>query len=445
MGVVLQQSGESPAAARHFAGADTGSKPRGQHGHPVVSTDRKRPRVLLLGGDADFNLGDHAIQLSLCQAMTSACPQLRVTVVSALPPHHIADRQLPGADTVLPRGPRGLPAQIRAAAGHDAVVIGGGGLLQDDDSRIKLPYWALRLLLMRLFNSTLIAVSVGAGPLQRLESRWWARLGARVLGELSVRDHYARQWMEQALGRPVAVVPDPAFMLSPAPSREGERVVRQLGISPSTPLIGVSLRGWYHQRGGFVPHRLRARFGRQRRQGGDAAMALWLTEMEQGLQRLASLFGARLLFMPSYPLAHEGDLEVCRTLAARMVDHTASVAVIRDPRLYKAVCGRLLLMISARMHPLILAAGMGVPIVGLGYNGKFQGLFDMLGITQRVIPLDDFRDQRACAQDLVRMAITAVEEDRDLAVRSSRLAGQTRAAVASMLYGLRTVMEETGT
>ena len=59
-----------------------------------------------------------------------------------------------------------------------------------------------------------------------------------------------------------------------------------------------------------------------------------------------------------------------------------------DPRLYKALLGQAALVVSSRMHPLILAAGMGVPFVGLSYNGKFDGLYDRLGLAARPLPLD---------------------------------------------------------
>lgn len=48
-------------------------------------------------------------------------------------------------------------------------------------------------------------------------------------------------------------------------------------------------------------------------------------------------------------------------------------------------------MVSARMHPLILAAGSGTPIVGMAYNGKFCGWFGMLGLPDRYLWLRDFK------------------------------------------------------
>jgi polysaccharide pyruvyl transferase WcaK-like protein len=44
-------------------------------------------------------------------------------------------------------------------------------------------------------------------------------------------------------------------------------------------------------------------------------------------------------------------------------------------------------MVGARMHPLIFAASMGVPVVGLAYNGKFEGAFRLLGLHHQLLDL----------------------------------------------------------
>ncbi|WP_290650300.1 polysaccharide pyruvyl transferase family protein, partial [Aquisalimonas sp.] len=308
---------------------------------------------------------------------------------------------------------------------------GGGGLFQDDDSRIKMPYWALRLLLLRHSNSELSAISLGAGPLHRRLSRFCARRAYHAMDGLSVRDEFAREWMEIAVGQPVPVVPDPAFLLPPAPERDADRLLAELGIPPGTPLIGVALRRWFHPRGGLIPHRLRVAMGLDRGQGG-AEMHRWLEQMRRALKLLSDELGARVLLLPSYPAPHEGDLAVCRELAARLPETEPRVAVVRNPRQYKALCGRLQLMISARMHPLILAAGMGVPLVGLGYNGKFDGLFRMLGLPPQVIPLDAFR-QGTCVARLVATAQEAMQWDGDLAARCEELALRTQAGVHALI------------
>jgi polysaccharide pyruvyl transferase WcaK-like protein len=373
-------------------------------------------KLLIVGGDADSNVGDTAILVALARCVAAERPEMELTIVS--------DRRdwnglLPDAATVIPRGPRGLPALLRAAAGHDLVLVGGGGLFQDDDSRVKMPYWAARIAMLRVLNPNIAGHALGAGPLEHAESRRCARLACDSLRRVSVRDRFAQRWLQRCMREPLTVVPDSAFMLEPAPAEEARSFVRALGLSPDRPLIGVAVRRWFHRRGGFLPHRLRAAAGMDRGDG-DTEMTRLIAEIATSLRSIARRMDASVLLMPSYHAAHEGDMQSCQRLLSQLGGVEAKVASISDPRLYKAVAGQTKLMISARMHPLILAAGMGVPIVALAYNGKFDGLLDLLNLGPASIWLEEFR-QDGRAAEIERLAAAALNHPQDLQHRAARL------------------------
>lgn len=406
----------NPVAPRRLASFDARS-----HGR----------RVLLLGGDSDWNLGDQAIQSAVCHALSRADPDVHITVTSDLPWSEVAARNLPNVVGAVPLRPSGIGALLARAARQDLVLLSGGGLFQDDDSRVKMPYWALRLALLRRACRRIRGLSVGAGPLERRESRYWSRRAVASMDALSVRDPFAAMWMTRSIGRPVTLVPDPAFLVDPAPRREADALLRSHGIAPDAPLIGVAMRRWFHPRGGFLPARWRFRLGVADR-GLSPAMLHCLDQLAAALAQLSDELGARVVFLPTYPLPEEGDVAVCEALAARQPAGERRVVILRDPSLYKAVVGRLTLMISGRMHPLILAAGMGVPGVGLAYNGKFHGLYRMLGTPPAVVPLERFRHGDG-GQAVVTMAHEALRRDADLANRAQGLSRQVRHAIEANL------------
>jgi polysaccharide pyruvyl transferase WcaK-like protein len=220
-------------------------------------------------------------------------------------------------------------------------------------------------------------------------------------------------------------------MLTPAPADEATAFVRSLGLTPGRRIIGVALRGWFHRRGGFLPHKLRSGLKLNRGEG-DLEMTRFLARLADVLRSLARREDAAILFMPTYTLSHEGDVAVCRKLELALGDVESRLALIDDPGLYKAVAGKLTLMVSARMHPLIFAASMGVPIVGLAYNRKFEGLFDLLGLPRRFLWLDELasgpHDDR-----LEQLAISAIEDSTDLRARSAALAEAVSRRTAALL------------
>jgi polysaccharide pyruvyl transferase WcaK-like protein len=345
-------------------------------------------RILLLGGDADHNVGDRAIALALTQCIVSHHPSTRVSIVSSRgtgPP-------IQGVSQTIPRGASGLAGLRRTAVSADRILVAGGGLFQDDDSRAKMPYWAARISMLRKLNPNIAGHSIGAGPLKHVESRAAAGIACAAFTTISVRDRFAQEALSACTSRQIDVVPDPAFMLEAAPGRSALEFLQSIDLIPGRPLIVASIRRWFHSRGGFVPNVLKARAGIAIPRD-NVRSELMLDVLAESLTHLAQRLEAAVLLLPSYNVAHEGDDVVCEALARRLDSIAVRLARIADPQLYKAVLGHASLIISSRMHPLILGAGMGVPLVGLSYNDKFQGMFDQLGTPARVLRLEDFPDQ----------------------------------------------------
>jgi len=347
-------------------------------------------QILILAGDADGNLGDHAIVRSMCRALRANDPDLTPVVVSARPEAMTAAT---GAE-VIPRGPWGLPALIRAARRSDAVLVGGGGLFQDDDSLIKMPYWALRVALARLCCPRVFGYALGVGPLRAGVSRGFARLAFGCMREVTVRDPEAQRTAQPLTRKTVRVVPDPALLLEPVPAETAAAWLREHGVPlDGRPLVGVALRRWFPPRHRIVPNRISARF---RRRPGDDSGSERLTDLvARVLDRVADSRGAHVLFLPTYTLSHEGDDRICRSVGAKMSSPAWTVLSIDDPALYKGVTGHLAVLLGGRMHPAIFASAMGIPCVGLAYNPKFNGFFELLGRREHVLDVDSFvREER---------------------------------------------------
>lgn len=388
-------------------------------------------RILLLGGDAAFNVGDRAILTAVVRCLSLHDPSAELSVAG----HPAIHATLPGVARVIPHGPGGLRALLAAAAAADRILLAGGGLFQDDDSRVKMPYWAARIALLRSCNARIAALAIGAGPLRHTESRAAARLACAALTHVSVRDRFARDALAACTSRPIEVVPDPAFMLDPVPPETAREFLRRLGTTADRPMIAVTMRRWYHERGGFLPNALRFRLGFEPRRDHARFEAL-LGVVARSLDQLRQRLGASVVLLPGYNAEHDGDDAACEALRWRLAGAHVHIARVADPRLYKALLGQARLVIAARMHPLILAAGMGVPFVGLSYNGKFDGLYDRLGLAERSLPLDLCPDGWGVTT-LVAAAEAALESSVDLRQRAEVLAASVRAHALALAFETR--------
>lgn len=388
------------------------------------------PRILILAGDVDGNLGDHAILQASCACLRDACPGVEITVVSDQPERSRRDF---GAAAV-PRGPRGLPALARAAAGSDLVLCGGGGLFQDDDSLVKMPYWALRLAAARLLAPRVAGYALGVGPLDAALSRWSARLAFACMARVSVRDERARSVALPLAGRPVELVPDPALALVPAGTAAARACLRAAGVPGNRRLIGVAPRRWFPQRRRIVPSRLRGGLGLRDEHAGAEGRRL-VRLLAAALDRLAAELQAHILFLPTYRLAHEADDRVAEATARELKAASSTVLRLADAPLYKAVCGELDLLIAGRMHPAILAAPLGTPLLGLGYNPKFDGFFALLGRGDQVLPVAELvqaGDAGLLAERALRALAAGPVPPERIAALLERLASFNRELAASL-------------
>ena len=154
------------------------------------------------------------------------------------------------------------------------------------------------------------------------------------------------------------------------------------------PLIGVALRQWFHQRRSWLPHKYAFKLGLNRTRGQEQCNRM-IDMVANALNALSAQTGAFFVFLPTYNVKHENDAVICQRTMQKMPASNAAIIDIADPQLYQAVLGNMRLMLTARMHPAILAAGMGVPAIGLAYNQKFKGFFSLLECEDAVIPLDD--------------------------------------------------------
>lgn len=379
--------------------------------------------IVILNGDADGNLGDRAILEATCGLLREQLGNFRIVVVSRLA-ELWRDRQ----DVVaLSPGVRGLPALCRAVRQSDLVLVGGGGLFQDDDSLVKMPYWAVRVALARVLNRRVVGYALGVGPLTHRVSRVFARLAFACMDVISVRDDAAREVAQPLTDKRVRVVPDPALALVPSLAIRAREALGAAGVPlDGRPLVGVAPRRWFPPRARLVPHRFARRVGLPDPQDSPEGRQL-VRLLAQVLDRIVQRHDAHVVFMPSYRVKREGDDRLAAAVAEAMRTRESSTLVTLDePALYKACCGLLTVLIGGRMHPAILAAAMGTPVIGLAYNPKFGGLFQLLGMPDSCLDVEHFV-RSGCAERVMDLV--------DAGMRGQRLGSEPVASLIRRIYG----------
>jgi polysaccharide pyruvyl transferase WcaK-like protein len=242
---------------------------------------------------------------------------------------------------------------------------------------------------------------------------------------VSTRDEPGRVLAEALTSKPVSLVPDPALLLSSAPPHEADALLTSAGLSSAAyPLIGVAVRRSFHQYPSLIPHKYATRF-KLRRIPGQESCDRMITLLAAVLDRVSSREQATVLCLPTYNAPHEADDQICLRVMEKMRTERKALIRVRDPRLYKGVATRLSVMLGGRMHPTILSASVGTPIVGLSYNQKFRGFFDLIGRGDKVIDVQDFVSQELTHQ-LETLLTKAIREGSNTPPSLSSLGEKTR-------------------
>jgi len=253
-----------------------------------------------------------------------------------------------------------------------------------------MPYWALRVALMRLFCRRLIGYSLGVGPLRTALSRVFAGLAFSLMEQVTVRDRLAQALSQRLTSKPVRVIPDPALLIKPEAAHDVQAFLALQGVPlHGRPLIGVAPRRWFPPRNRIIPHAIKVKFvhGEHQVPTEEQCMIALLARILDGMVKQ---FNAHIVFMPTYAEHHEGDVRICKQIQADMGSASSTLLRIQQPALYKGVTGELAVLLGGRMHPTILASAMGTPCVGLSYNQKFTGFFLSLGAADQVMDVESF-------------------------------------------------------
>ncbi|HRZ11049.1 MAG TPA: polysaccharide pyruvyl transferase family protein [Kiritimatiellia bacterium] len=343
--------------------------------------------ILILGGDTSHNRGDRAIRAALVDFLRAADPAARIAVVSRTPE---ADRAEWGVEVAASSVSR-LLKNATLLRDLELVLWGGGHLLQDDSSKVKNVYWAFVLrALRRRTRCPIIGCGIGIGPIDTAWGRCFARQAIRQLDGVAARDNDSAEWVRQWARPPppIRVLPDPAVGLQPAAESEARAELEHQGvpIRPDEVRIGIGLRRWFHIGRRFFPLQWKWRLTGRRPEAPPTHEQL-LHNLAGALGRFSEGRRLRLLFFPMYAVPWEGDdlesLDLGRRL--RLPSHILNLDI--PARRIKALTGLCDLFVGVRLHSAILALGMNVPTLGIGYVRKSSNLFERLGLEEQLVDI----------------------------------------------------------
>lgn len=306
-------------------------------------------RVVISGYYGFRNLGDEAVLYSMIQELKKLDPGIEVVVLSNDPER---TARAYGVEAVNRWKWREVGATIR---GSDLLISGGGSLLQDVTGIKSLFYYLGVIEMAYRCGCPVMFYAQGIGPLRTRLGRWLTVRAANRAAAITVRDGGSRRdLLSFGVKVPVQLAADPVLALDPelVDRTTGTRLLRKAGlvVDGEEKLMGVSVRDW----------------------AGDDA---W-QEVVAGVCDEMVRQGWQVVFLPmQWPV----DVDAARRVASLMREGGVVLEDEYGVLEMLSLIGNMNLLLGMRLHALIMAAVMGVPLVGIVYDPKVERFLRQLG------------------------------------------------------------------
>lgn len=294
--------------------------------------------VIVSGYYGSKNAGDEAMLAAMLEVFTELDPTVEFTVISTNP-----------IDTAKRHGVRSinwldLISIIKALKKADLLISGGGSLLQNVTSGRSLYYYLAILFLAILVRAPIMLYAQGIGPvlgwLPRKLMQWFGNHAKLI----TVRDQESLGELERLnINKPfIKVTADPVLAIHSVEKNIGRHILTKNAVLLTKPIIGICAREW---RGLLNYKKVLA----------DVA------------DKIHNNFDAQIVFIP---MQYPEDVKTARAIAASM----QSASIVLDDEYTTSellsITGNLDMLISIRLHALIFAGVMDVPMIGISYDPK---------------------------------------------------------------------------
>jgi polysaccharide pyruvyl transferase CsaB len=306
-------------------------------------------KILISGYYGAGNIGDESILTVVVENLRARLSGIEITVLSKSPAA-TAEKH-----TVRSVNRRSL-AVINEIRRCDLVISGGGSLLQDVTSRRSILYYLAIMWTAFFFRKDVFIYSQGIGPIVSKKNRRLTAWTLRRVAGTVVRDEASAELLAE-IGVPrerMIVTADPVLRIRKADLAAGRAILAREGFAAlgEGPVVGFAVR--------------------ERRTDSE-----FVDELCLSVRRLLDEAGARVLLIPFH---YSEDLPVIEELERRLSGRVLAIKNKYSAEEMLSIIGNTDVLVGVRLHALIYAAVMEVPMIAVSYDPKINSFMHSLGM-----------------------------------------------------------------
>ncbi|MCX8131269.1 MAG: polysaccharide pyruvyl transferase CsaB [Clostridia bacterium] len=300
--------------------------------------------VILSGYYGFKNSGDDAILMAIINNLKTYKDDVKIVVLSKSPVETGKHNNVDSINRL------NLYKALSIMKRSKLFINGGGNLMQDGTSTRSLLYYLGVTWLAKKMGAKVMVYANGIGPINKSINKILTRSVLNQVDVITLREDLSMQELENLrVSKPrIVVTADPALTVEAAPKNEVDAILESEGIKETGPFIGFSAR--------IIESNITY----------DEAI------IAKAADYTVEKYSAVPLFIPMQPI----DLVVLESIVSKMKYKGYIIRGRYEVNDIIGIISRMEMLVGMRLHSLIYAANLGIPVVGLVYDTKVEGFLE---------------------------------------------------------------------
>jgi polysaccharide pyruvyl transferase WcaK-like protein len=309
-----------------------------------------------------------------------ARPDIDITVLTNTPTLTQEVHNVRVADSSM----RHYSQAVHAIRNSDFILWAGGNMLQEQFSYLHIPLAARDLLQGRIFDKKMAIYGVEVGPIVSPMGRFLAKMVLLSADMIAVRNI---QSYREAMGlgakeQVLFLTQDPIFSISTDNRPDIDRILGAYNLDRG-PMVGICPRILFERRLGYLPFGFRKRYGLL----SDEFLHGCL-QVKDFMIRICSFLNdeanMEVIFLPMDMNDESLCDEIIETLRGGTKISLSSLTLKEVSDVFGAVD----LVVSMRLHGLMLASRLGIPVINISGVTKNMNFLSQLGYDNNNVDLE---------------------------------------------------------
>lgn len=319
-------------------------------------------RILISGYYGFNNIGDESILQAVVDNLRKKLTDIEITVLSRNPEF---TAQKYGVRSVNRKSAKDI---IKAVLQCDLLISGGGSLLQDVTSKKSILYYLMIMWAAFFFRKKVLIYSQGIGPILSKLNRRLTAATLRHAHGIVVRDDTSKELLIEigVKGDRVVVTADPVLRIKKAELSVGGEILIREGFSPD-------------------PDRMTVGFAiREKKTDSN-----FVEEICISIRRLIEEYRAQIVLIPFH---YSEDMAVIEEIERRLGKDVCCIKHKYLTNEMLSIIGNMDILVGVRLHALIHAAIMNVPMIAVSYDPKINSFMHSIDM-KAMCSVYDFKSE----------------------------------------------------